>query len=150
LINDNTTTSLTDNTADGSLGAAVPTTNTSGLPTGPLIWKVAVYNTGNQVSPDSAQASVQVSRKPATPVITAPADGGSVTQVRPTMTWTYTASSLDAEVAFTARVTDGSGNELWNSGLRASQATSIQVGIDLSNGSTRLFKLTIQNKDGFT
>jgi hypothetical protein len=117
---------------------------------GALIWKVITYNQASTASPDSAQANITVTRKPATPVITSPTNGGTVTAVRPTVTWTYTSGALDAQVVFTLRVTDSNGVELWNSGPQRSLATSMQVGIDMANGTTRLFKLTIQNKDGFT
>jgi hypothetical protein len=147
-INDNSTTSFTDNVADGSLGATVPSVNTSGLPTGPLIWSVVNYNAAGTASPTSMQASITVSRQPATPTITAPS--GTVTQVRPTITWTFTTDYLDAQVAFTATVSTTGGTVLWTSGLIRSNSPAAQVGMNLSNGTTYVFGVTIQNADGFT
>lgn len=111
--------------------------------TGTYYWRVKTADQAAQYGPYSADATFVLATGPAAPVITSPADAGTVTVARPTVTWTSA-----GQAQYRLRITDTSDNELWSSGWVVSAGTSRQIGIDLNNGTTYRVKLAIRDSNG--
>jgi hypothetical protein len=109
---------------------------------GNITWRVRTKDQAGNISPYS-QATFKASTKPTAPTFTVPTGGGSVGEPRPIVQW-----SSAGQAEYQLRVLDNSNAQLWSSGFLTTATQSGQVGIDLPNGATRKFGLTIKNSDG--
>lgn len=174
-IADNTTTTYSDTTADGSLGAAVPTTSTALIGTawggatitdggtfsvtyaGTALVKDTQYQiqlqfwdtTGNLRGPMNTAVAFRIEDAPAVS-ITGPTPFAAVPSSGPTVTWSYSQTLSHAQASYRVVIKDaGNVTTIWDSGTVNSAATSVAVPTGtLANGVTYQINATILSVDG--
>jgi hypothetical protein len=114
-----------------------------GLPLGVIEWQVRTYDQAGLSGPYSSIATFSVATKPATPTITSPTNGATVSIANPVIQWSH-----PTQTDYDLIIKDSTGTTTIWQDTKTSTNKAVTVGANLANGTSYKVQVAVKDSGG--